>query len=156
MSDPQAAHPEERVEVADLQERAVDGAALVRLLEAVLSAEGRAGVMLSLTLVDDAAMAELHQQHMGEPDPTDVLAFPLSDGPTPPGMPELLGEIVVCTDVAAREADERGLPFAEEVARYAVHGLLHLLGYDDHEEPERTRMHARQEEHLRARWEGHL
>ena len=140
------------VQVADLQARPLDVAGLEALLRAVLAAEGRGPVELSLSLVDDAAMAELHETHMGEPGPTDVLAFPLEEGPTPPDQLPLLGEVVVCTDVAAREASERALPFPEEVARYAVHGLLHLLGYDDHEEPERTRMHARQEELLRALW----
>lgn len=134
-----------RVEVADLQGRPLDLAGLERVAAGVLAAEGRPEVELSLTLVDDAAMAELHQRFSGEPGPTDVLAFPLDEGPHPPGMPVLLGEVVVCTDVAAREAAERGLPFAEEVARYVVHGTLHLLGWDDHEEAEREAMHARQE-----------
>lgn len=140
------------VEVADQQTRAIDAAALARLAGAVLLAEGRGEVDLSLALVDAATMAELHARWSGDPDPTDVLAFPLEGGPTPPGEAELLGEVVVCTDVAAREAEARGLPFSQEVARYVVHGVLHLLGHDDHEEPARARMHARQEELLASLW----
>ena len=51
-------------------------------------------------------------------------------------------------DTAAREAQARGLPFEEELLRYVVHGTLHLLGYDDHDDADRERMHARQEELL--------
>ena len=131
-----------RVSVADLQERAVDLEALEALAHAVLVAEGEPSAQLSVAVVDDEHMSELHERYSGVPGPTDVLSFPLDDGP---GPQELLGEVVVSSDTAAREALERGLPFEEELQRYVVHGILHLVGYDDQEPAERERMHARQE-----------
>lgn len=114
----------------------------------VLRAEGRGEVGLSVSVVDDEAMAALHERYSGIAGPTDVLAFPLED--EVPGPEALLGEVVVSADTAAREAEARGLPFARELLLYVAHGVLHLLGYDDHDEEERNRMHARQEELLDA------
>lgn len=137
------------VDVADLQERPVDLERVRRLAASVLRAEGRPEAALSVALVDDARISELHEQFLGDPDPTDVISFPLEDDLDLPG-PRLLGEVVVSTDTAAREAAERGLPFEREVLLYVAHGTLHLLGWDDHEDAERERMHARQEELLEA------
>jgi probable rRNA maturation factor len=137
------------VQVADLREDgvlAIDPEALRRAAESVLEAEGRGDAHLSVTVVDDARMAELHEQYLNVAGPTDVLSFPLDDD-VPSPIP-LLGEVVVSADTAAREATERGLPWERELLLYVIHGTLHLLGYDDHEEDERVRMHARQEELL--------
>lgn len=139
------------VQVADLREdpaheldlSEVEGAAA-----SVLVAEGRADAHLSVTVVDDARMAELHVQYMNVAGPTDVLSFPLEDDFASP-IP-LLGEVVVSADTAATEARERNLPWKSELLLYVIHGTLHLLGYDDHEDEERARMHARQEALLTA------
>jgi probable rRNA maturation factor len=139
------------VQVADLREgagEAVDLQAVAGAAQAVLVAEGREGVGLSVAVVDDGRMSELHERYSGIPGPTDVLAFPLED--EVPGPEALLGEVVVSADTAAREAAERGLTFERELLLYVIHGTLHLLGYDDHDPTERTRMHARQEELLGA------
>ncbi len=97
------------------------------------------GAELAILFVDEPAMEELHVQWMGEPGPTDVLSFPMdelrpgtADAPTPAG---LLGDIVVCPSVAARQAATAGHSAQEEMLLLTVHGLLHLLGYD-HAEPE--------------------
>ncbi|MEV0162659.1 rRNA maturation RNase YbeY [Nonomuraea fuscirosea] len=99
---------------------------------------------LSIVVVDEDAMAELHEKWMGEPGPTDVLAFPMDelrpgggargegDGPADPA---LLGDVVLCPQVAARQAEEAGHSAAEELELLCTHGILHLLGYD-HAEPE--------------------
>lgn len=134
------------VEVADERPAgalAVDAERVAAVANLVLTSEGRSDTRLSVTLVDDAHIAELHQQYMGIPGPTDVLAFPLEDDVPVPEP--ILGDVIVSVDTAAREAKERGLPQEEELLRYVVHGTLHLLGYDDHEEEDRQRMHARQE-----------
>lgn len=130
------------VSVADLQRRKVDLRKVEALAAHVLVAEGRPHAALSVTLVDDEAMAELHARYSKVEGPTDVLAFPLDDGDGP--GPALLGEVVVSTDTAAREARARGLPFARELLLYVAHGTLHLLGHDDHEPRRRRRMHRRQ------------
>ena len=97
------------------------------------------GAELAILFVDEAAMEQLHIQWMDEPGPTDVLSFPMdelrpgtADEPTPPG---LLGDIVVCPTVAARQAATAGHTAEEEMLLLTTHGILHLLGYD-HAEPE--------------------
>ncbi|NKX54023.1 rRNA maturation RNase YbeY [Arthrobacter mobilis] len=94
---------------------------------------------LSIILVDAEAMERLHIEWMDEPGPTDVLSFPMDElrpgtaaRPTPPGV---LGDIVICPQVAAEQAKRAGHPVAEEMLLLATHGILHLLGYD-HAEPE--------------------
>jgi probable rRNA maturation factor len=97
------------------------------------------GAELAIMFVDEPAMEQLHIQWMDEPGPTDVLSFPMDelrpgtpDKPTPPG---LLGDIVVCPSVAARQAVTAGHSAEEEMLLLTTHGILHLLGYD-HAEPE--------------------
>lgn len=94
---------------------------------------------LSILLVDTDVMTELHVKWMDEPGPTDVLSFPMDelrpgrDGEiTPAG---LLGDVVLCPEVAARQAAAAGHSTAEELLLLTTHGILHLLGYD-HAEPE--------------------
>lgn len=94
---------------------------------------------LSILFVDEDAMAVLHEKWLGLPGPTDVMSFPMdeltSGSPeaiTPPGM---LGDIVVCPSVAAKQAQAAGHGLEEEMLLLTTHGILHLLGYD-HAEPE--------------------
>ncbi len=94
---------------------------------------------LAILFVDEVAMEELHVKWMDEPGPTDVLSFPMDelrpgtpDSPTPAG---LLGDIVVCPTVAARQARTAGHSAEEEMLLLTTHGILHLLGYD-HADPE--------------------
>ena len=92
----------------------------------------------------DDEIAELNKKHMDHEGPTDVLSFPMSEF-DPEREAFLLGEIVVSHQTARREADSRGLPFAEELCRYAVHGFLHLTGFDDDTPEKRSEMEALQE-----------
>ena len=94
---------------------------------------------LAIVFVDEAAMEQLHVQWMDEPGPTDVLSFPMDelrpgseDSLTPPG---LLGDIVVCPQVAIAQAQTAGHSPLEEMLLLTTHGILHLLGFD-HAEPE--------------------
>jgi probable rRNA maturation factor len=77
-------------------------------------------------------MARVHREFLGVPGTTDVITFQH-------------GEILVCPEVASREAASRHIPFREELLRYCVHGWLHLRGMDDHEPADADLMHARQE-----------
>lgn len=122
-----------------------DPARVRALVRAVLRAEGAGDRRVSVAFVDDREIARIHVGFLGVPGPTDVVSFPLEDE-----HDDLLGEVVVSTDTAAREARARKLPLDREVLLYVVHGLLHLLGYDDHRAADRRRMHARQEELLEA------
>ena len=100
---------------------------------------------LSILLVDLAYMAELNHRWMGGDGPTDVLAFPMEEGTIDPGPnelgggePTLLGDVVLCPEVAARQAEQANHDTADELDMLTVHGVLHLLGYD-HAEPEEER-----------------
>jgi len=97
---------------------------------------------LAILLVDEAAMEQLHVQWMDEPGPTDVLSFPMDelrpgseDEITPPG---LLGDLVICPQVAIAQALEAGHSAADEMSLLTAHGILHLLGYD-HAVPDEER-----------------
>ena len=94
---------------------------------------------LAIVLVDEAAMEQLHVQWMDEPGPTDVLSFPMDElrpgteeSPTPAG---LLGDIVLCPQVAEEQATAAGHSTLEELLLLTTHGILHLLGFD-HAEPD--------------------
>ena len=140
----------------------------VRLAEDVLvDRKVPARAELSLVFVDEPTMAELNDRHMGATGPTDVLAFPIDDagleqgrwpdngttGPDRPGLqqddvPVLLGDVVVCPTVAARQAPEHagsphhGGDVEDEIALLVVHGILHILGMDHAEELETEAMQA--------------
>jgi probable rRNA maturation factor len=138
------------IEIANESGVDVDEASLASLARHVLD-----GMLvhplaeLSVLLVDEAAMTELHMRWMGEPGPTDVLSFPMDEirppqpGGThadhssaePPEIPGLLGDVVICPQVAAVQARQASHGTEDEISLLAAHGILHLLGYD-HAEPE--------------------
>jgi probable rRNA maturation factor len=116
---------------------------------------------LSLLLVDEPAMTELHEKWMGEPGATDVLAFPmdelrpghLSGGPDDGGPPDpgLLGDVVLCPSVAKAQARQAGHSTEDELQLLCTHGILHLLGYDHAEPAEHKEMFGLQDR-LMASW----
>ncbi|MGH9132091.1 MAG: rRNA maturation RNase YbeY [Acidimicrobiales bacterium] len=138
------------------------------LAVAVLDAEGLRGeVEVSLLFLDSEAMADLNRRFLDRSGPTDVLAFPIDDEPAeggrspdaggtgpgwmpadPEGLPRLLGDVVICPEVAHRNALAGGGSLDDEIALLVVHGLLHLNGMDHELEPEATQMEARERELL--------
>jgi probable rRNA maturation factor len=112
---------------------------------------------LSLLLVDEAAMEQLHVQWMDEPGATDVMAFPMDElRPTPDDAepaPGLLGDVVVCPSVAQRQAATAGHSVTHELDILVTHGILHLLGYDHAEPAEEQEMFALQSD-LVAAWDA--
>ncbi len=107
---------------------------------------------LSVVLVDEDTMSAYHEKYMDEPGPTDVLSFPM-DELRPPAEDEdppegLLGDIVLCPAVTARQAAEHGRTPDAEAEYLLVHGLLHLLGYDHATAEERIEMFALKDELL--------
>jgi probable rRNA maturation factor len=95
---------------------------------------------ISLRLVDEAEMTALNSNYRGKSGPTNVLSFP-SDLPAELNLP-LLGDLAICAPVVRREAREQGKPDAAHWAHMAVHGTLHLLGYDHEEQDEANAMEA--------------
>jgi probable rRNA maturation factor len=103
---------------------------------------------VSIVLVDEDEMARLHVEWMDEPGPTDVLSFPMDDlrpgDPAGPRVEGVLGDIVLCPAVAARQGEAAGHGPDTELALLLTHGVLHLLGHDHAEPEEHERMFALQ------------
>lgn len=131
----------------------VDVFALERLARHVLDEMGvHPLVELSIRLVDVDAMTSLHEHFMNEPGPTDVLAFPMdelhdqredadADDDAPP---TLLGDVVLCPEVARRQAEPAGHSAEDELHLLCTHGVLHLLGYDHGDPAEEQEMFSTQ------------
>ncbi|WP_158864063.1 rRNA maturation RNase YbeY [Leifsonia sp. AG29] len=121
----------------------VDEAALQRLAGYALDIlHVHPDAELAIVLVDEAAMEQLHVQWMDEPGPTDVLSFPMDElrpgteeEPSPAG---LLGDVVLCPQVAQVQAETAGHSLMDELLLLTTHGILHLLGFD-HAEPAEER-----------------
>ena len=131
------------IEVLNETDMVLDEMELVACSRYVLDAMNvHPGADLCLKLVDEAAMEVLHVQWMDLPGPTDVMSFPMDElRPGRDGQePEegVLGDIVLCPSVAARQAAEAGHATEEELLLLTTHGILHLLGYD-HAEPDEER-----------------
>jgi len=134
----------------------------VALANGALTDEGIRGLAeVSLIFCDEATMASLNLQFMGKDGPTDVLSFPIDGEPDPTGrvpdaggtgpgeppaleIPQLVGDIVICPAVAARNAVEHECTFNDEIALLVVHGVLHLLGWDHMVDDEAELMEARE------------
>jgi probable rRNA maturation factor len=137
--------PEIEVEISNTQSHLeVEAASLDRLVRIVLAAQHRPRASISIALVDNATIHGINQAHLGHDWPTDVITFPLSD----PDEPVLAGELVVSTEMACSSAREFGVEPALELSLYVVHGLLHLCGFDDHDDSARRTMRRREDELL--------
>ena len=151
------------IEIANESGVEVDEASLASLARHVLDGmRVHPLAELSVLLVDEPAMAELHVRWMGEEGPTDVLAFPMDElrpphlggnragDPEPGEDPGLLGDVVLCPQVAAAQAVNAGHSTQDELERLTVHGILHLLGYDHAEPEDHAAMFGMQDQLLKA------
>lgn len=144
-ADEQSAHPVDLARWSGLARRVLEDRGIKTEAE------------VSLLFVDEATIAGLNERFLGHEGPTDVLSFPIEDEPAPSGRyPDLggngpgaegfeeplllLGDVVICPSVAARNAGAHGVSEDDELALLVVHGLLHLLGLDHQEEAEAERM----------------
>jgi probable rRNA maturation factor len=123
----------------------IDVGLLRRAVERTMEAEGAMAGEVSLTLLSDDGIRDLNRRYLGRDRPTDVIAFTLSEGGA------VLGDVYIGLDQAARQAGEAGVGVTEELVRLAVHGTLHLMGYDHPEGDERllSPMFDRQERLVR-------
>jgi probable rRNA maturation factor len=131
----------------DRQSDAVDLEGLVTLASATLVGEGIANAELSISLVTEEEIAELHERYLHEAGPTDVLSFPLDDEAGEDGLRQL-GDVVIAPAVATRNNPDD--PEAE-LRLLLVHGILHLLGHDHMSDGEKAEMWARQERYSGVR-----
>jgi probable rRNA maturation factor len=120
----------------------VDLEALEGLARRTLLGEGATDVELSVSLVTEDEIADLHVRYLEEEGPTDVLSFPLDPDDRDEDGLRLLGDVVIAPAVAARDRPEDP---AAEIRLLLVHGILHLLGHDHQDETDRAEMWAVQE-----------
>jgi probable rRNA maturation factor len=120
------------LELVDRFRPRTERALVERVVAATLAFAARPEWEVSLLLTDDAEIAQLHEEFLGDPTPTDVMSFEMDGG----------AEVVVSVETARRTARANGTTIRAEVALYIVHGLLHTLGYDDKQASQRRRMRA--------------
>ncbi|MDX1739703.1 MAG: rRNA maturation RNase YbeY [Rhodothermales bacterium] len=125
-------HPTERISTT----------AIRRLVNTLVRRETSSAFEISIVLCDRERHTELHRTFLDRDYPTDVLAFPLGDSET------LEGEVYVDLDTARNRHEEFMCSFESEVARYVVHGVLHLLGFDDKTTESRSAMKKKEEKYV--------
>src|SRR5262249_27495166 len=132
------------VSILNSQKRRVKTKRLLEAARTVLGAEGAPKAEVSILLTDDATVHAMNRDYRYQDKPTDVLSFAQRDRhPDEPAAPsgpplqegagggELLGDVVISVETAARQAEQHGVSLDDELALLTVHGILHLLGYDD-------------------------
>ena len=100
-----------------------------------------------MAIVGDRSIRRLNREYLGRDKPTNVISFPMQEGEFP-GLNQMLGDVVISADTAAREAEEGGVSFSSRILFLLLHGILHLTGYD-HErsgEAEALRMEDKEKE----------
>jgi probable rRNA maturation factor len=124
---------------------------LEKVLEYGLHLHRRGNAEVSVVLVDNQYIRELNSQYRGVDQPTDVLSFPVEgeDFVLPDGAPQLLGDIFISIERTREQSESYGHSFERELCYLAVHGLLHLLGFDHHQDDETTRMREEEERVMR-------
>jgi len=100
---------------------------------------------VSIVVIDDSAMSELHIKHSGVEGTTDVLTFDQGSDDK-----AVRADIAICIDVASREAEERNHSLEEELLLYLVHGILHCCGFDDKDDESHAKIHAEEDRVLEA------
>ena len=118
-----------------------------KLAELVLDDESK-NTELCIKFVDDKAIAKLNEKYLHHRGPTDVISFPMREGSFKQMHRELLGDVVISTQRAVEQAKKYKKDVTEELCLYVVHGILHLLGYDDIAPGNRRRMEKKQEKLL--------
>lgn len=153
------ADPMYEIEIADRQTQFVlDIDELQRVAEQLLAAEQVESATISLAFVDDPEIHQINRDYLNHDYPTDVISFLLNErqdqeipatGDQPRGQGQIIeGQVVVSTETAVREAENYNWSAEAETVLYVIHGLLHLAGYDDLSDAERTIMRRREREIL--------
>ena len=134
-----------KIDIQNLQSVAkIDKNKVIECAEAVLKAMGESDAELSLVLVNDMHIRNLNWKYRRNDSATDVLAFPMRDSRRLSGA--ILGDVVISVETAKREAKKRKKDLQDELDLYFVHGILHLLGYDDEKIRARKKMKEKEKE----------
>jgi probable rRNA maturation factor len=133
-----------RISIANPYEYVLDFASLKAAAKVVLEGEGVKACKVTIALVDNAHIHRLNKQFLNHDEPTDVITFPYTDAKSKC----LEGEIVIGYQIAQEYAADRGHDVSLELQLYAIHGCLHLTGYDDVEERDEKEMRLRERHYL--------
>jgi probable rRNA maturation factor len=115
--------------------------------QAVLNALAFPDGELSILLVDDPRIEQLNGKYLNRQGPTNVIAFPMREGPFGDLNPHLLGDVVISTDTAASEAQGTDITAETRITELLIHGILHLFGYDhENDDAEARRMEQKSDE----------
>ena len=143
------------VSVTNEQNRPVHTSRLIEAARRILHEANIPGAHVDILLTDDSVVHALNYEYRGHDKPTDVLSFAQLDSvagapalPLPQGLPVNLGDIVISVDTAARQAERHEVSLDQELALLTVHGILHLIGYEDETETGAGKMHAKEKELL--------
>jgi len=101
---------------------------------------------ISLTLLDDEGITEINRKYLGRDYPTNVIAFSMNEGEFGDVNPYMLGDIIISTETALRDAKTGGLSLEDEIDYLMIHGILHLQGYDHEISEEAERMQKKEKE----------
>lgn len=124
-------------------------------VQAVLAFEERVCDEVAIHFVDTLSISRLHHHYFNDPSPTDCISFPIDEGKELSPY-SVLGEVFICPEVAIKYAQKHEKDPYEETTLYLVHGLLHLLGYDDLNSEERKVMKQAERDHMRNLKKLHL
>jgi probable rRNA maturation factor len=137
------------VEVVDEQKfAAVSKPRIARLIQSVLSGERAGSKRVTVLFTDDRRIKKYHKDYFGDATATDVISFNAGE-PQTAAEAGYLGDVVVSVQMAVRRAAEFGVTPNNELERYAVHGVLHLLGYKDKKAADHKKMYSKQEQYLK-------
>jgi probable rRNA maturation factor len=134
-----------RISIANPYELTLDFPGLKSAARAVLEGEGVRDGKVTIAFVNNAHIHRLNKQFLDHDEPTDVLTFPYS----PPGAKKLEGEIVIGHEIAIEYAADRGHTVDLELLLYAIHGCLHLCGFDDQTDSDAAAMRQRERHYLK-------
>ncbi len=125
----------------------IDIPSLRRTVRRILKQLGRERVEVSILLVDDREIRDLNRAYLKRDRPTNVIAFPMLEGPFRKIHPQVLGDIVISIETASRDAKKEGMTLDDEILFLLTHGILHLLGYEHEGSAARARrMNQKQRE----------
>lgn len=125
----------------------VDSNILQGIVQAVLDSQGESASCIEIQFLSDRQTRRLHKQFFSDPSSTDCMSFPIDEVPDGSGYRHL-GDVVVCPATALSCAKGKPSVFWEELSLYIVHGILHLLGYDDTTPMKRARMRRQEQRAL--------
>jgi len=121
--------------------------AIRRIVREVIRFEKRAFDEVGIHFITTQSICELHQEYFNDPSPTDCISFPLDDDM--PGGYKMMGDIFICPQAAIDYAQEHSDEASRELTLYIVHGLLHLMGYDDMNECDEMEMRKAEKRHIK-------